>query len=237
MQIDTQALNFSSAAGQVASVSGPTVLVTGPLSRFRVTVGQFLALSSNGVPLVGVVTRVSLEAHDGQKAEPAATAQLNLIGEFRSNGAGITQFRRGISTYPAIGDLARPATSDELGLIFNESSRDSVALGKLHQNQSLDAHVNVSDMLSKHFAVLGTTGVGKSSGVVVLLNQIINARKDLRIFLLDVHNTENASGISRRRSAQAISSCRSGCLISMRLSMSFSVAGLVLTKRSICSRK
>ena len=43
-------------------------------------------------------------------------------------------------------------------------------------------------MLSKHFAVLGTTGVGKSSAVTLLLHQILAARPDLRVLLLDVHN-------------------------------------------------
>ncbi|MGY4409942.1 DNA helicase HerA-like ATPase [Bradyrhizobium sp. LB7.1] len=43
-------------------------------------------------------------------------------------------------------------------------------------------------MLSKHFAVLGSTGVGKSTGVSLLLNEILKARPNLRIFLLDVHN-------------------------------------------------
>ena len=43
-------------------------------------------------------------------------------------------------------------------------------------------------MLSKHFAVLGTTGVGKSSGVALILRQILDARPNLRLFLLDGHN-------------------------------------------------
>jgi hypothetical protein len=43
-------------------------------------------------------------------------------------------------------------------------------------------------MLSKHFAVLGTTGVGKSSGVVLMLQEIMRTRPDLRIFVLDPHN-------------------------------------------------
>src|SRR3569833_860347 len=43
-------------------------------------------------------------------------------------------------------------------------------------------------MLSKHFAILGSTGVGKSTGVSLLLNEILKARPNLRLFLLDVHN-------------------------------------------------
>jgi hypothetical protein len=43
-------------------------------------------------------------------------------------------------------------------------------------------------MLSKHFALLGTTGVGKSSAVAVILRQLTQARPELRVLLLDVHN-------------------------------------------------
>ena len=42
-------------------------------------------------------------------------------------------------------------------------------------------------MLNKHFALLGTTGSGKSSGLAVILHQILAARPHLRIFLLDGH--------------------------------------------------
>ena len=41
-------------------------------------------------------------------------------------------------------------------------------------------------MLGKHFALLGSTGVG--SGVAVLLRQILEVRSNLRIFLIDPHN-------------------------------------------------
>jgi DNA helicase HerA-like ATPase len=46
----------------------------------------------------------------------------------------------------------------------------------------------VDELVSKHFAVLGTTGVGKSSGVAIILNKVMEARPDVRIFLLDGHN-------------------------------------------------
>ena len=56
------------------------------------------------------------------------------------------------------------------------------------RNSSVIAYVDVEEMLSKHFAVLGSTGVGKSSGVSLLLNEILKSRPNLRVFLLDVHN-------------------------------------------------
>ena len=54
--------------------------------------------------------------------------------------------------------------------------------------RAVGAYVDVDEMLNKHFAVLGSTGVGKSSGVSLLLNEILTSRPHLRVFLLDVHN-------------------------------------------------
>jgi DNA helicase HerA-like ATPase len=46
----------------------------------------------------------------------------------------------------------------------------------------------VEDLISRHFAVVGTTGVGKSSAVMLLLRRIVLQRPDLRILILDPHN-------------------------------------------------
>jgi len=58
----------------------------------------------------------------------------------------------------------------------------------LQQDSTIGAYVDIDDMLCKHFAVLGTTGVGKSSAVVLMLHEIIRARANLRILILDAHN-------------------------------------------------
>jgi DNA helicase HerA-like ATPase len=75
-----------------------------------------------------------------------------------------------------------------LRLIYDLSSSDTINIGHLNLDGSLGAYIHVDDMISKHFAVLGTTGVGKSSGVVLILQQILQARPNLRIFLVDAHN-------------------------------------------------
>ena len=68
------------------------------------------------------------------------------------------------------------------------SGPGTIDIGTLQQDQSIPAYINVDDMVRKHFAVFGTTGVGKSSGVALLLRQILDARPDLRMFLIDPHN-------------------------------------------------
>src|SRR3979490_2256147 len=65
---------------------------------------------------------------------------------------------------------------------------DQIDVGTLQQDPSVIAYVDVEEMLSKHFAVLGSTGVGKAAGGSLLLNEILRSRPSLRVFLLDVHN-------------------------------------------------
>ena len=58
----------------------------------------------------------------------------------------------------------------------------------LQQDPTIATQIDIEQLVSKHFAVLGTTGVGKSNGVALLLQQILEERPDLRIFLIDPHN-------------------------------------------------
>jgi DNA helicase HerA-like ATPase len=93
-----------------------------------------------------------------------------------------------VGRYPVIGDAAQLIGARELRLIFDRSGPGVIELGRLAQDGGIAAYANATDMLSKHFAVLGTTGVGKSSAVALLIQQITQARSDLRVFLLDAHN-------------------------------------------------
>src|SRR5260370_39461137 len=95
----------------------------------------------------------------------AAVAPLDIVGEIQDHDTPSARFRRGVTTYPAIADAAAPVGSRELGLVFNLSGPDAIEVGHLQQDSAIAACVNASDMLNKHFAVLGATGVGKSSGV------------------------------------------------------------------------
>ncbi len=59
--------------------------------------------------------------------------------------------------------------------IYDSGQSDSCVIGKLTQDESLDATIHVPSMLAKHFAIVGTTGVGKSTAVTLLLNKAIAA--------------------------------------------------------------
>lgn len=155
----------------------------------RVTVGRFVALHAGQQSLlIGVVTDVSVRTDPVSKSHDyIAIATVDLVGEIKGHAAAAC-FRRGVSDYPAIGDSITPVSARGLRLIFNVAGDAVINIGSLQQDTSIGAYVNVDDMLSKHFAVLGTTGVGKSSGVAMLLQQVLAIRPDLRVLILDVHN-------------------------------------------------
>ncbi len=176
-----------SVRGSQASVAIPATTPQAPEER-RVTVGKFLGVAVGKAVLVGLITDVSLRPETAPGERDAAVAQLDLIGEIRSAENGVAYFQRGVTSYPGISDPVIFIGSRELRLIFQNSGGRMIEIGQLQQDHAIAAVVDVDEMLSKHFAVLGTTGVGKSSAIMFLLQQMLQARGDLRVLLLDVHN-------------------------------------------------
>jgi DNA helicase HerA-like ATPase len=169
--------------GRVRSVTGASAAIEldSGIARdaARATVGKFLGIVSGEGVIIGMITKISVESG-------TRIAHIDLFGEMREHD-GRARFSRGISDYPVIGEPALLITNDELRLIYGNAG-PTAHVGKLRQDHSIDAFVDVNELLNKHFAVLGTTGVGKSTGVAVILQQILKARPDLRIFLVDPHN-------------------------------------------------
>ncbi len=156
-----------------------------PVSEVRATVGRFVSIRCASSVIVAMITEVSCE--NLSSADYIAIASVDLLGEIH-NAADKAKFQRGVTNYPTIGDSVDLITSQELRTIYAPTGSDQINVGFLQQDRSVVAYVDVEEMLSKHFAVLGSTGVGKSTGVSLLLNEILKARPNLRIFLLDVHN-------------------------------------------------
>src|SRR6266700_803748 len=178
--------------GRVISVRGSLarvgLLATGRMavSEIRATVGRFVSIRCASSVTVAMITEVSCEDLPNSD-NYIASASVDLLGEILG-GPERPKFQRGVTNYPTIGDTVELITNQELRTVYAPSGSDQIDIGTLQQDRSVTAFVDVEEMLSKHFAVLGSTGVGKSTGVSLLLNEILKARPNLRIFLLDVHN-------------------------------------------------
>jgi DNA helicase HerA-like ATPase len=127
-------------------------------------------------------------SHWDENAPNGFLVDLELLGEIRVFPDGREQFSTGISTYPYLGARAHQIRSSDLVKVYDRGTIETSVIGRLSQDDSIDAGVHVPSMLSKHFALVGSTGAGKSTAVSLLMHKAIEADPKLRILILDPHN-------------------------------------------------
>jgi DNA helicase HerA-like ATPase len=180
--------------GRVLAVEGSEARIglAFPLPRGadRPTVGKFVAVTGHDTTLVGMISQVYVRSAEASGSR--VMARVDLLGEIEPTPAGGNRFRRGVREYAAIGDPVEMISREDLRLIYASSSARSITVGHLSQDPSIPAYVDTDHMLAKHFAVVGSTGVGKSSAVAAILTRMIDVRPELRVLLLDVHNEYRA---------------------------------------------
>ena len=114
--------------------------------------------------------------------------EVEFIGELPKDEHGRPKaFRRGISSYPSLGDTVYRASRSELSKAYACDSDTSIRVGHIQQDPSIPAMIKIDEMLGKHFAVLGTTGTGKSCTVALILRRILEKNPQAHVLLLDVH--------------------------------------------------
>ena len=125
--------------------------------------------------------------------------EVEFIGELPKGKDGIARsFRRGVSNYPSLGDSVYRASRAELALAYACDAASSVRVGHIQQDPSIPAMVKIDEMLGKHFAILGTTGTGKSCTVALILRRILEKNPQAHMLMLDVHReyAQSFQGIS-----------------------------------------
>ena len=114
--------------------------------------------------------------------------EVEFIGELPKGPDGKPKsFRRGVSSYPGLGDAVYRATRLELSMAYACDQETGVRVGHIQQDPSIPAMIKLDEMLGKHFAILGTTGTGKSCTVALILRRILEKNPQAHILLLDVH--------------------------------------------------
>jgi len=114
--------------------------------------------------------------------------EVEFIGELPKDAHGIPNgFRRGISCYPSLGDIVFRANKSELEKAYACDAETAIRVGHIQQDSAIPAMIKIDEMLGKHFAVLGTTGTGKSCTVALILRRILEKNPQAHILLLDVH--------------------------------------------------
>ena len=153
------------------------------------SVGHLITVVHGESRLVGVVCEMmTANSLWNESGSNIAHVRIEFSGEINDDLVGKPYFRRGIRSYPALGATAHRIRSADLAAIYAFNGDGGVRIGRLSQDESIPATISVNQLLSRHFAVIGSTGVGKTTAVSMLIKKSLEVRNRLRVLIIDPHN-------------------------------------------------
>lgn len=198
--------------GEIISVSGNTIsvqlfntiksnmpVINGIVYRIG-QIGSFLKVPLGYANLYGIVTQIGAAAIperlkieeenlDFSKWDNRQFLTIALIGEQIGR-----KFERGVFQSPTTGDKVHLVTIDDLNIIYGGyNETNSIDVGNISISESLNAKIDLNKLVSRHCAILGSTGSGKSNAVGVLLKAIADKGfKRSRVLVIDPHGEYNS---------------------------------------------
>jgi len=157
-------------------------------------IGSFLRIPLGYANLYGVVTQIGADAIPESLKEKAFQEDENdlcnrwmslvLMGERVGN-----KFERGVTQFPTAGDEVHLVTIDDLNIIYGGfDENNSIVAGNISVSESLPAKIDLDKLVTRHCAIIGSTGSGKSNTVAIILEAIaMGGFKSARILLIDPH--------------------------------------------------
>jgi len=153
------------------------------------SVGRLISISVGLNRVVALVYSMCTDQQNWmENNDTVFRIEVELLGEVNVSPDGREEFTAGITNYPHLGAIAHRIRASDLAKVYDTGKNDVCTIGKLTQDETLDATIHVPSMLEKHFAIVGTTGVGKSTAVTLLLHKAIQSNPKLRVLILDPHN-------------------------------------------------
>jgi DNA helicase HerA-like ATPase len=147
-------------------------------------VGSLVKIRVGGFWLLGNVREVRACEREADRI----VARLDFLGEgATSGGDGLADFRRGVTRYPMPGDAVQPVDRADLARIFEGVDQPHVEIGTVYPTADVRASLLIDGLLGRHFALLGSTGTGKSTSTALILHRIVAAAPEGHIVMLDPH--------------------------------------------------
>jgi len=128
-----------------------------------------------------------------QRQDPRNSASVLAAIDFLGEGSieqltgRVHKFRRGITNYPIPGTYVYPCTETDLREVFAGEDRNSIEIGTVYPTRNIRASIAIDPFLGKHFALLGSTGTGKSTALALILHRICEAAPEGHILMVDPH--------------------------------------------------
>ncbi|MEO0398504.1 MAG: DUF87 domain-containing protein [Pseudomonadota bacterium] len=180
--------------GEIVSVTGSHALVllnaeaSGVDRELRPQIGAIIAIDAGRSVVLGLVSAMRAPSSAASIAGQSLI-EIELIGEFsKPNASAPGRFRRGVSAFPTLGDPAYVASREELTALFTSNAGASIRVGVVKQDAAIPANVSVNELFSRHCAIVGTTGAGKSCAATLVLSSVLERYPHAHIVVLDPHN-------------------------------------------------
>jgi uncharacterized protein len=196
--------------GEIDSISGNSIsvklfdniksnmpIIDGVVYRIG-QIGSFVRIPLGYANLYGIVTQIGAGAIPENLKEIYIkdynsfknTSWINIVLAGEQVGK---KFERGVTQYPTTGDKVHLVTINDLNVIYGGyEDANSITVGNISVSESLDAKIDLDRLLSRHCAIVGSTGSGKSNAVSVLLEAIAKRNfPSSRILVIDPHGEYN----------------------------------------------
>lgn len=140
--------------------------------------GTYLMVRQRGVEVVTMVISASVGSRDTR-------GQMTLVplGELDNDRS----FHRGVIHYPTPGAEVHVVRPDEIATLFSKYHSTGFELGVLPSHTDFGVCLNPSALFSRHLAILGQSGAGKSWAVASILQRTVQVMPKSHVILLDLH--------------------------------------------------
>ena len=148
-------------------------------------VGGQVKMRVGGSWLIANVRALKLEDDAGT----CIAAEIDFLGEGdeeRLTGK-LHRFRRGVTRYPMPGCEVFAVTSADLEQVYAADDRANIGIGTVYPTTDIRAALYIDAMLGKHFALVGSTGTGKSTAAALILHRICDLAPQGHIVMIDPH--------------------------------------------------
>ncbi|MBI2168999.1 MAG: ATP-binding protein [Actinobacteria bacterium] len=200
--------------GTVQDVAGATVSVALDASTgsgllfvdgqpYRIgQVGSFVRIPLGFTDLIGIVSQAGAGAVPANLASADPYGHRWLTVQLIGEGTADRPFSRGISLLPSIGDPAHIVTETDLVRVYGRpDSAERIAIGRVASAMAIPALLDINAIVTRHSAVLGATGAGKSTTVVQVLRALTDPARypSARALVFDIHGEYAAALEGRAR--------------------------------------
>jgi DNA helicase HerA-like ATPase len=123
------------------------------------------------------------------------TAEIDFLGEGdeHEKTGKLVNFKRGITSYPIPGNRVFPVSGEDLKQMFAADDRANIEIGTVYPTKDVRGALYIDAMLGKHFALLGSTGTGKSTSAALIMHRICDMAPEGHIVMIDPHGEYSAA--------------------------------------------